>query len=260
MKQLPKLKIVQYEIILPSNGKKILFRPLTVGEEKILHIAQELDDDQGQIRALRQVLNNCLLTPLDVNKLAIFDLDYLWLKLRSKSIEEVIMLPFECHRALDEPFTDTHGEYHDKCGTVVNLPIDINKIEVRKFPENNPKIEIQDNIGIILRYPTFEIAQKVAAIKSEKEYDQMMAIVMECIEMVYEGDIPYEADQIDPEELKQFLESMTQIHFSKILHFFDTIPVLKHNVHFKCPKCKFEVDLVLEGTKTFLVSDSATKP
>src|ERR1017187_3302276 len=96
---LPQIKVPQYQLILPSNGKKILFHPFTVKEEKLLLMAVD-DDDEAQIRTLRQVLQNCILSDLDIMKLPVFDIDYIWLKIRSKSVEELVTLPFECHNKL----------------------------------------------------------------------------------------------------------------------------------------------------------------
>src|ERR1035437_4854921 len=117
---LPKLRLPQYTLVLPSTGETVLFRPFTVKEEKLLLIAID-DDEEVQIRALRQVLDNCLLnSKLDVYKLPIFDIDYIWLKIRSKSVEEIITLPFECHARLPEGETakNSEGEEIDYCGCI----------------------------------------------------------------------------------------------------------------------------------------------
>jgi hypothetical protein len=258
--ELPKLTFPHYELTLPSTGEKIQFRPFTVKEEKLLLIAID-DDDDVQIRALRQVLEHCLLPDvngkkLNVSKLAVIDLEYLWLKLRSKSVEEIITLPFECQKILpeDQWTKNEDGETIDICGTVVNVAINIDKIEVVKNPENNPKIELQDGIGIILRYPTFETFQKLSKAKEEKDnLTSSMEIIMECTEMIYDGTgKTYEREYIEKTQLQEFLESLSQAQFQKIMNFFETLPVLRHQVHFRCPKCKHEADVIVEGTKSFL--------
>ena len=259
---LPKLTLPQYEITLPSTGEKIMFRPFTVKEEKLLLMAID-DDDEVQIRTLRQVIQSCLLNyKLDVAKLPTFDIDYLWLKLRSKSVEEIVVLPFECHGKLPEGTTqkDSEGVERNYCGNIVNVPINLDTIEVKKYPENNPKIELQDHICIKMKYPTFEIFQKIAKLKEINDIDNTFNVIIECIDMIYESDTgkTYEKEYIDHKELVEFLETLTQTQFAKIMNFFETLPVIQHKVHFKCPKCKFESDVVIEGTKSFLASVSAT--
>lgn len=263
---LPKLTQPIHELTLPSTGEKVLFRPFTVKEEKLLLMVID-DDQEAQVRALRQVLTNCLLPDntgkiIDVSKLAIFDMDYIWLKIRSKSVEEIVTIPFECRQTLSEGETlkNLDGTDRDYCGTVVQVPIDLDKIEVVKNPKNNPKIELQDGIGIVLRYPTFETLQRILKLKEQNNIDASFDVIFECTEMLYESNgKTYEKEYIDKNEFIEFLEALSQSQFQKIMDFFETLPVVKHEVHFKCPRCKHEVDVVIEGTKSFLASDSAMK-
>ena len=254
---LPKLKTPIYELKLPSSGESVLFTTFTVLDEKILLMAQD-DEDVAQIRALRQVIDHCLLPDangkkLDVAKLATFDLDYIWLKLRSKSVAEIVNLPFECRNRLPEGETrEVDGEVFDHCGQIVYVSVNLDHVQVKKDPENNPRIPLQDGIGIKLRYPTFETATKIAAMEDDHNVDTTFQMVMDCIEMIYEGDKTYEIEHVDPKELQAFLESLSAPMFAKIVKFFETIPVLSHNVHFRCSKCKHELDITLEGTRSFL--------
>jgi hypothetical protein len=255
---LPKLNIKQHSLELPSTGRKILFRPFTVKEEKILLQAKD-ESDEDQVRALRQVINNCLITPIDVDKLPMFDLDYIWLKLRCKSVQEVVQIPFECLNPLPDGQSrkEEDGTEVFHCGTVVNVGVNLDTVEVTKSPDNNPKIDLQDGIGIKMRYPTFEIVQRLSKIEGT-DVRLMFEVVMECVELIYDGERTYERENITNDELLEFLESLTQDKFSQILKFFDTLPVMSHKVHFRCPKCHNEVDLIIEGTKSFLASDSPT--
>jgi hypothetical protein len=253
---LPKIKVPLYDTIIPSTGEKILFRPFTVKEEKLLLIAID-DTPEVQIRALKQVLQNCLLPSkgqkFDIENFSVCDIDFLWLKIRSKSVEEIVTLPFECHSKLPDGQTrkDEEGNIVDFCGTVVQVPINLDTIEVKKNPENNPKIELQDGIFIKLHYPNFEIYQKVLAMKEDNNIDNTFAVIADCVDMIYEGNgKTYE--RIDPKELQEFLESLSQPQFAKIMKFFETLPVVRHEVKFKCPKCGHEALMVIEGTKSFL--------
>lgn len=255
---LPKLSVKQYSFELPSTGQKILFRPFTVKEEKILLQALE-ETDESQVRALRQVINNCVLSEIDVDKLPMFDLDYLWIKLRSKSVQEIVQIPFECRNALPDGQTrvDEDGDTVDYCGTVVNVAVNLDTVEVKRNPKNDPKIELEPGIGIVLRYPTFEMVQKLSKM-DENNIQAVFEVIMECVSMIYEGEKTYEREYIEKKELQEFLENLSQEQFQKIMEFFETMPVLSHQVHFKCPKCQHEVDITIEGTKSFLASDSPT--
>jgi hypothetical protein len=259
---LPKLTMPQYTLTLPSTGETVLFRPFTVREETILLMAID-GEEEDQIRALRQVIQNCLLnSKLDLYKLPIFDIDYIWLKLRSKSVEEIVSLPLECRNALPDGKTETdeEGNVRDYCGTIVNVAINLDKMSVIKHPENKSKIELQDSIGIQLKYPTFETFQKLTKLQNQKEFNETLEVVLDCVEMIYDGKTgkTYEREYIDRQELIDFLESLSQQQFAKIMNFFDTLPAIRHEVHFKCPKCKHEADVVIEGTKSFLALGSGT--
>jgi len=260
---LPQLKVPTYTLNLPSSGKQITYRPFTVKEEKILLMAVD-DDEETQIRALRQVIQNCIITGnIDVAKMPVFDIDYVWLKIRSKSVEEIAVIPFVCQNKLPNGTTiqDHNGETRDYCGNVVQCPVNLDEIEVTKNPENNPKITLQDGIGIILRYPTFENFQKLNTVLETNDIEESFNIIIDCVEMIYDAAGKcYEREFMDVKELREFLESLSETQFAKIMKFFDTIPAIRHKIHFKCPKCKYEVDIVVEGTRSFLALDSAMKP
>jgi hypothetical protein len=263
---LPKLTQPIHELTLPSTGEKVLFRPFTVKEEKLLLMVID-DEPEAQVRALRQVLNNCLLPnklgkTIDVSDLAIFDMDYIWLKIRSKSVEEIVTIPFECRQALPEGETlpNIDGTTRDYCGTVVQVPINLDKIEIKKNPKNTPKIELQDGVGILLRYPTFETLQQITKLKETNNIDSSFDVIFECTVMLFESNgKTYEKEHIDKKEFIEFLEALSQAQFQKIMDFFETLPVVRHEVHFNCPRCRHEADVVIEGTRSFLASDSAMK-
>lgn len=255
---LPRQKLPQYTLTLPSSGEKVIFQPFTVHEETLLLMAID-ETEEDQIRALRQVIDQCIVSPkLDIYKLPLFDVDYIWLKIRSKSIEEIATLPFECRNPLPngQIITDEDGEERDWCGTVVNVPINLDTIEVKRYKENTPNIELYDGVGIILDYPTFEVYQKLIKSKIDNDYESEFAVIMESIQMIYDAKTgqTYEREHMDKTELREFLESLMQPQMDKIRQFFDTLPVVKHQVHFRCPKCKHEADVVLEGTRSFLAS------
>jgi hypothetical protein len=263
---LPQPKLPRYTLNLPSNGEKLIFRPFTVKEEEILYMAQD-ETESNQVAALRQVLEDCIIPDakgkkFDLNKAPMFDLDYLWIKIRSKSVEESVTLPFECRNTLPEGEvrTDYEGNEYTHCGMVVQVPLNLESIEIKRDPENNPKIDLGDGLGLIMQFPNFEIIQELTKVNADNDLDALLKCVAECIEMVYDMEKTYEKEYLDKGELVQFLESLSKIQFQKIVKFFETLPVLRHTIHFKCPKCNHEVDVVLEGTKSFLASGSPMTP
>lgn len=264
---LPKISDVSYSLKLPSSGQEVYFRPMKVREEKLLLMAMETDDDATQIRNLRQVIENCLVEsqltkPINVTQLPMIDLDFLWLQIRAKSVEEVVKIPFECMQPLEEGKTskNSKGEMIDHCGQLVMVPIDLEKIQVKRHPEYNAKIMLQDDIGVMMRLPRFETIQKLSELKNREDYELMLEVIIDCIEMLFQGETTYEREHVSHEELKDFIEALNSSSFIKLKNYFDMLPVMSHSLHFKCPKCRHEVDMTIEGTKVFLASASPTNP
>ena len=265
---LPKIKLPIHSLILPSTGEKVLFTPFTVKEEKLLLLAAD-DDEEVQIRTLRQILNNCILPneagkKINVEKLPLFDLDYLWLKIRRWSVEEIVTVPFECRQPLPEGqiLTDSEGNKRNYCGQIVNVPINLDKVEVTKDPTNDPKISLLEGITVVLCYPTIETLQHLLKVKNENDIEGNISVVAECITLIYDStdNKTYEKQHLEKTEVIEFLESLPQLEFVKIMKFFETLPKIKVEVKFHCPRCKHEANIVIEGTKSFLASASATKP
>jgi T4 bacteriophage base plate protein len=264
---LPKLNDVSYTVKLPSTGQDIYFRPMRVREEKILLMASETDNDADQVRNLRQVIQNCIVEngiskPIDIVKLPMIDLDYLWLQIRAKSVEELVKVPFECQQPLPEGETakDSKGNEITHCGQIVWVPINLEKIQVKKNPDYTDTLMLHEDIGVKMQLPRFETIQKLSELKEKDDYELMMEVIMDCIQMVFQGEKTYEREHMNHDELKDFLESLNASSFVKLKNYFDTLPVMSHNLHFKCPKCRHEVDMTIEGTKVFLASDSPTNP
>ena len=230
---LPVINTPTYELEIPSTKEKLTYRPFLVKEEKILLMAMEEEKDIQLNRALKQVVNNCTFEKIDVGKLPLFDLEYIFLRIRAKSVGEVAKLQILC---------EDDGE------TYVPVEIDLESIEVEFQEDHNTKIEITDDIGLIMSYPTFEYLDfNVEGSDINKLFD----IIASSIHQIYEGEIIHEKVDFNKKELKTFLESLTSEQFQKVQHFFETMPRLRHTVEVENPKTKVTNTVVLEGLNAF---------
>ena len=230
---LPVINTPTYELTVPSTKDTLVYRPFLVKEEKILLMAMEEENETQLNRALKQVVNNCTFQKVKVDKLPLFDLEYIFLRIRAKSVGEVAKLQILC---------EDDGE------TYVPVEIDLESIEVEFQEDHNTKIEITDDIGLIMSYPTFEYLDfNVEGSDINKLFD----IIGSSIHQIYEGEIIHEKVDFNKKELKTFLESLTSEQFKKVQHFFETMPRLRHTLEVKNPKTKVTNTVVLEGLNAF---------
>ena len=230
---LPVMNTPTYELTVPSTKEKLVYRPFLVKEEKILLMAMEEEKDTQLNRALKQVVNNCTFEKLDVGKLPLFDLEYIFLRIRAKSVGEVAKIQVLC---------EDDGE------TYVPVEVDLETIEVEFQEEHTTKIELTDDIGIEMGYPTFEFLNFKA---DQTEVNQLFDIIGSSIERVYEGEIVYEKADFSKKDLKVFLESLTSEQFLRVQKFFETMPRLRHKLEVTNPKTKKVNEITLEGLQAF---------
>lgn len=213
---LPKIEYPISELTVPSLKAKYKFRPILVKEEKILLMAKVSEDDADIFNAVLQVVNNCSIDDkLDITKLAIFDIEYLFLKLRASSIGETTEVSFR----------DTEDE------KVYDFEIDLNKIEV-SFPEKeNNTVKINETSGFTLRYPPATLYQdkEFLSLPPDKVFDRL---VIECIDKIFDGEEVYQANMYTKEELAEFVEGLTVKTYEEIRHFFTNVPSMKHEVKY----------------------------
>ena len=227
---LPKISTPSYELELPSTGETVNYRPFLVKEEKLLVIALESEDTKQITTAIRNVIRNCGLTKgIKVEDLPTFDIEYLFLKLRSKSIGEISEIGLKC--------TDM------ECGGVNQISINMDEIEITKPEGHNRKIMISDEVGVMMSYPVM----KTSGITEEDG----MAIVKDCIEMIFTEEETHERDSFTSKELDEFIDSMDTKQFAKIKEFFDTMPKLQHTINYKCEKCGEDKEVTLQGLDSF---------
>ena len=232
---LPVLNTPEFETTIPSTNQKINFRPFLVKEEKILFMALQGNDPSEMSTAVQRVLESCITTPgVDVNSFATFDLEYLFLKLRAKSVGEVIELRLR----------HSQGE----CKYVHQHAINIEDVEVTFPGDLDNKIQVTDQVGMVLKYPSVQLA---AMVPSGNDMESMMDMVAGCVDVVYDNDNVYE--DFSKEEIKTFLESLNGTQFAKIRDFFKRVPKLTHTVEWTCPKCGETETIHLEGLSSFFM-------
>lgn len=211
---LPKIDQPLFDMIIPSSGKKITYRPFLVKEEKILLIAQQSGNDSEIIRAIKQILINCIQDDLDLDTLTIFDLEYAFLKLRAKSVNNVVKLAYR----------DTEDD------EVYNFELDLDTIEIEMPKGINSKIEISDSVGMTMKYPSASITDSMG--EFDNEVDLMTFFIVNCIDTIYDEDTVYIADDFSEEEISEFLDGLDVKTFEKIREFFENVPRLYHKIEY----------------------------
>ena len=227
---LPKIKHPTYKVVIPTTQKTVTFRPYTVLEEKLLMMARSSEITDDIISAIKQVLQNCIIEPIDVENLATVDIEYLFLKLRSKSVSETV----------DLEYTDPETK------EIIKFNINLEEIEVKKTPDHNNKIMLQDNIGIVFKYPTLDDVRTVET--NEDQEDAAFKVLLNCIDKIFDEDKVY--SEFTVEELEEFINSLPIESMNKMREFFDTLPVLEHTVTIKNKKGDEKV-VTLKGITSF---------
>ena len=235
---LPKIDVPIHTIDLPLSKKKIRYRPFLVKEEKILLMAMESEDENTIFDSIKQIVNNCSLEELDVEDLPITDLEYFFLHLRARSVSEVVDLQYKCNNKVNE----------QDCGNIVKVKVNILEIKPEFQKDHSTKIQLTDELGLIMKYPSLKVIQNI---KSENEVDKLMQIIFKCIESIYDKNSMYYTKDVSEEELKDFVESLTQQQFVKVQKFFESVPKMKKNLSFKCNKCGYEDTVLVEGIQNF---------
>jgi hypothetical protein len=243
---LPKIDVPIYETNLISNGQKIKFRPFLVKEQKLFLMASQSDNTKDMVDAIKQVIRNCVLDDIDVESLPTFDLENLFIQLRARSVNEVVNLNYNCNNKI----TNDKGE-ETACGNLVSFDINLLELKAEKNPNHTNKIVITDKLGIVLKYPTFNMMEKIDIENNNLEH--ILDIIISCIDYIYDEDNLYYAKDSTKEELTEFVENLQQSDLEKIQDFFTTLPKLKKELHFNCNKCGYEEDITIEGIQNFFV-------
>ena len=236
---LPKINTPTYDLTLPSTGKKIKYRPFLVREEKILIMAMESENMSEITNAIVQILSDCILTKdVKVESLATFDIEYLFLNVRAKSVGETVDVNITC---------PDDGE------TQVETSINIDSIKVQKTRGHKNIIKLDDELSMKLRYPSLEqfVENNFETAEGTSEVGQSLSMITSCVDMIYNAEESWEASDYSKKELDEFIEQLNTKQFKQIEKFFTTMPKLSHKIAVKNPKTGVESEVVLEGLASF---------
>lgn len=233
---LPKLVVPEYELELPSTKETVKYRPFLVKEEKLLLTAMQLGEEKDMMNAVKTIIKNCTNLKGRVDNLATFDIEYLFLKIRSKSIGEVSKIMVVCP---------------DDDETQVEVEIDLESIEVSWPKNHSTKIELTDTVGLIMKYPSLDTFVKLNFSGVDITVDNIFDLSVSCMEQIYEGDEVHDVKTYTKKELLEFLESMKSDQFLKLQNFFSDMPKLEHDIEVENPKTGVKSTVKLEGLGAF---------
>ena len=235
---LPKIATPRYELELPSTGETVTYRPFLVKEEKVLVIALESENSKQITNAIKTVIQSCIITKgIKVEKLPTFDIEYLFLNIRGKSVGEEIEVNIICP---------------DDGKTQVPVTIDLDDIQVQKNEDHKKQIRIDPTIMMEMKYPSLDqFIQNNFDFSDKNAMDQSFELIATCIDKIYTEDEVWAAADCSKKEVKEFVESMNSTQFKDIEKFFETMPKLSHSITVTNPKTKVESVVVLEGLSSF---------
>lgn len=243
---LPKIEVPIYDCILPSNKKKVKFRPFLVKEQKLLLMASESVEVKDVVDSIKQVVKNCVIDEIDVDALPVFDLEFLFLNLRARSVSEVVKVKYKCNNVVGQ---NADGE--DKhCENIVDIEVNVLEINPIFGEGHSSKVELSDKLGIVFKYPTFEMIESMS---DKSENDIVFGLITKCIDYIYDEDQIYYSKDFSENEIFEFIDGLRQEHLDKIKEFFDTMPKVKKAVVFHCSKCGHHEDIEIEGIQNFFV-------
>lgn len=237
---LPMMSAPTYTMVVPSSGLTVKFRPFLVKEEKALLIAQQSEDIGVMVQTLKGIISTCVLDKLDVDKLATFDLEYMFTQIRAKSVGEIIELIFPCD--ID------HEADNEKAR--VKVSIDLTTLIVEKDQTHTNKINLFGDVGIVMKYPTMDVMKRLENIDAN-DLDKVFGVVADSIDYIYQGEEIFYGKEQKHEELLQFLNNLTSEQFVKVQQFFATMPRIKKEIKYTCPVCQRHHRKMLEGMQSF---------
>ena len=230
---LPKLNNATYELTLPSTGEQVKYRPFLVKEQKALMIAQESEDDKQIENTLAQILNDCVLEDIDPYKMPVFDVEYLFLRIRGKSVGEKVTIRLLCP---------------DDEKTRVDVDINLEEVDVQMSNDHTNVIRLTKDISLVMRYPRFE---DMSGFDNESQTNSLFDMIKRCVHEIHDGDTIHHRVDMSEKDLETFIESMSTQNFEEVGVFFETMPKLIHIVKAKNPKTKKKVEIPIEGLQNF---------
>ncbi len=230
---LPKLNTLTYELELPSTGEKLKYRPFLVKEQKALMIAQESEDNKAMENTFAQIINDCVLDDIDPYVMPMFDIEYIFLRIRGKSVGEKVKLNVLCP---------------DDKKTRVDVEIDLEKVNVQMDEDHTNIINLTKDIKLIMKYPCLK---DMSVFGEGAETSNLFDMVKRCVHEIHDGDTVYNKVDISEKELDEFIDSMSTENFEQVSKFFNTMPKLLHEIEVKNPKTKKKNKIPIEGLQSF---------
>ena len=239
---LPTIDVPVYELKIPSTGDTIRIRPFLVKEEKLLLMAVETKDENEIVNTTKQIIKNCILDgDVDIDKLPFFDIDYLFIALRGKSIGESIDVSFTCRNRVEDK----------ECGTIFDAKIDIANVEVVKDEAVHKTIELTGGVTVTMKYPNYA-AMKLLTSK-ESNLEKKVNIIVTCIDKIFKDNKTYDSKDYTKAEMNGFVSSMTEENYKKLENFVDNFPFFQCVAEAKCPKCGFAHNIKYKDFTSFFL-------
>jgi hypothetical protein len=243
---LPKIELPIYDLKLVSVPEPIKYRPFLVKEEKLLLLALQSNDESSIYNAIKQVVNNCILGDLDIEKIPIFDLEYLFLQLRAQSIGNVVESYYACKNRV------VNGEEESMCDHMMPISIDLLDVEppIKDLPT---RIALTNTMGVQMKFPTVKSMRSVKDVIESNDSDALYHLIYDCLDYAYDAEEIYYARETTYEEFKSFLETLTQPQFDRITIFFENMPNISYTTNHTCEKCGFVHKITMEGLVDFFI-------
>ena len=232
---LPKLDTPTYRLTLPSTREEIQYRPFLIKEQKLLMIAQESEDDQQIADAVTSIVKSCTFDKIDANLVPMFDIEYIFLKIRGKSVGEKVQLNLTCP---------------DDEKTTVPVEVNLEDVSVQMVADHTNEIQITDQVKLFLKYPI--LSDMKGLMGDTNETSQIFNMLNKCVQEIHFGDQIFNRVDISDKEITEFIDQMTSEQFESITNFFNTMPKLRHVIMVKNPKTQVESEVVVEGLASFL--------
>ena len=233
---LPKIDVPRYPVTIPSTGEEFIMRPYLVKEEKILLLAMESQDPKQIALAIRNLITNCIEGDVDIDTLAGFDIEKLFLELRGISVGEKIQLQTKCQ--------------NEECEHPNGVEIDIKDVTLKDYNPEDSIIKLSDSVGVTMKYPTLEILGEMDPEKLES-IETLMDIITSCINTIFDDENVFDCKKENIEEVRDFIDNLTSDQFQLISNFFQNTPVLEYDLKFVCEKCEHENSYELRGLQSF---------
>ncbi|MAH09391.1 MAG: baseplate protein [Euryarchaeota archaeon] len=233
---LPQVVLPTYELEIPSNGKKIKYRPFVVKEEKVLLLALDTNDEKQIESAVKQILKSCIQSRVKVEDLAIFDLEYIFLQIRAVSVGEIVEMRVTCK---------------DDEKTQVNYALNLSEVKVTKPEGHSSKIMISDDQGVIMKYPAWNQFITGSIMGQAPTADGVVEIIASCVDQIFDGEEVYDSSTTSKKEFVQYIENLTNSQFELIQKFFESTPRLEHKFEVRNPNTGEISEFVISGLSNF---------